>query len=73
MNFVDKEDYRSSCKQYFEATHEGITIQSLLDETDTDGGVTPSEHHPNLYFEASEIFWGNKSEKQRGGVGDDAW
>ena len=73
MNFVDKEDYRASCKQYFEATHEGVTIQSLLDETDTDGGVTPSEHHPNLYFEASEIFWGHKFEKQRRSGEDDAW
>ena len=68
LNLAENKEYQASCREYFQATHEGTTIQLLLDETDTDVGITPSEHHPNLYFEASEIFF---NEKRSGDNGDD--
>lgn len=71
---VQEKDYQASCREYFRATHEGSSIAAILEEDSTviHSGVTPSEHHPNLYFEASEIFFKSKELAGRGGE-DEFW
>ena len=83
LELAERSEFRKACRVFFEATHAGVPMISLLQERESDvdagrdmerPGDVPmvasedrgnnertfsklGEHHPNLYFEASEQYY----------------